>query len=373
MKKFLLFVCLWPCISFAGERSGHFLKIFGRVSPKTTQLRSASSTPLARPLRDSMYTYQGEENVLTSIEYYTYDALGRPARVETQSVRAADGRLVPSSRTEYSFLEDQKGELYEWTETTYVYDREQWQQASFVVNGYDAATDLQIYMKSFLYENNELVKDWTWEAVEFTPEGYPSLVMDSMFHHDGSVDVMRMDATYDGFNRPVRGTTYGQVPETGEWFPVQRDQLAYDDEGKILRQYAESMEDGRWVFSFVYTYQYDERGNMTHETDREADGSVYRIRYQNFYSDRVVTHNETLRANPSYTVRMIPSSRILQVDLGEAAEGQITLVNAAGSIVYRQTLHSAVSSIPLGALSTGFYIIHIYTPEGEASHQVIIR
>lgn len=360
-------------MSFASENSDRFAKIFSRTSSPTGQLRAALSTPTARPLRDSVYTYQGEENVLTSIEYYTYDASGRPVQVEAKSARGFDGNLIISSKTEYSFQENPEEELYEWMETRFVYNQGEWHPVSLIVNGYDTATGIQIYMKSFQYQNGERIKDWTWETVEFTAEGYPSQVVDSTFNRDGSVDVMRMDATYDGLDRPAKGTTYALDGETGEWIPVQRNQLTYDDQGKILRQHAELMEDGHWEFGFEYTYQYDERGNMTHETSREADGSVFRIRYRNFYSDRIVTHAETLRANPAYTVRVLPASRILQVDLGEATEGQITLINAAGTIVYRQTVSSAVSSIPLGALATGFYIIHIYTPEGEASHQVIIR
>lgn len=367
MKKFVLFVCLFPYLSFAQQSTNHFSKVFGSGLPTVESLRAAS------PTLDSMYIYQGKENRLTSIEYYTYDASGRLIKQEGKTAGGPDGDLFLTSKTEYSFSESQEAGRNETEEQIYVYDNGQWLPVYKVFNGYAAATGTQVYMRSFLNQNGEWKKDWTWEAVEYTDEGFPSLVMDSTFNHDGSIEVMRMEASYNSLNLPAEGLTYSQDMETGKWLPMQRDRLEYNEQGKMLRQYAELMEDGQWEFGFEYTYQYDERGNMTHETDREADGSVFLIRNQNFYSDRIVTHNQTLRADPDYTVRMNPTSRVLQVDLGEATEGRITIINAAGTTVYQQTIHSSFSNFSLDSFSTGFYIIHIYTPAGEASHRVIIR
>ena len=367
MKKLVLFVCLLPCLSFARPSSDHFSKIFGATHPKTSSLRAAAST------LDSIYTYQGEENRLTDIEYHTYDASGRLIKEERKLSRGFDGDLVLSSKTEYSYPENPGTGRYETEEKTYRYDNGQWTLVSKTLNGYATATATQIYMRSYLFEDGKWKKDWIWEAVEYTDEGYPSLVVDSTFHSDGSVDVMRMDAVYDGRPVPSEGSMYGLDEKTGEWIAIQRNRMEYNDEGNILSQYAELLEDGEWGFGFEYTYQYDERGNVTHETDREADGTVFLIRYRNFYSDRLVTHNQTLQAAPDYTVRIHPASRVLEVNLGEATEGQVAIINAAGTTVYRQTLHSSLSSLPLNSFSTGFYIIHIYTPAGEASHQVVIR
>lgn len=367
MKKLLLLACLFPCMSFAQQTPGHFSQIFGHTPTAAGSLRSATAT------LDSMYIYQGKDEVLTDIYYYDYDPSGRQIKVEKKSMRGSDGQLQLSSKTEYIYPEHPGLNPYEIEERSYSYRNGQWQPTYKEINVYDAVTAIQIGMRSYLYRNGEWIKDWIWEAVEYTDEGYPSAVMDSTFSSEGEVEVMRMDAIYAGGNRPVSGTVYQPGEATGEWLPMQRNQLAYDDRGNILRQYSELMEEGKWVFGFEYTYQYDERGHMTHETDREADGFVFLTRYQNFYSDRTVTHNETLRANPGFRITMNPSARTLDVNLGEEEEGQLSIVSATGITVYQRKIYGSAQSVSLHSIPTGFYIIHIYTPGGKHSQQVIIR
>ena len=158
-----------------------------------------------------------------------------------------------------------------------------------------------------------------------------------------------------------------------DWIPSQKAQLTYDDQGNVISQYTEFMEDGEWIFGFEYTYQYDEHRNMIRETDKENDGFTLYIRFQNFYSDNTITHNETIRVDRDYKIAVNSSSRTLEFDLGDIEEGKVSIINASGAIVRRETVRDSQHSIPLNTLASGFYIIHIYTSQGEQSRRVIIR
>ena len=98
MKKLVLCICLLPVISFAQQTSGHFLKVFNRTTQTVSSLRMANTA------LDSTYTYQGSDNKLTDIAYYTYDESGRKIKMETKSAYSSDGDLSLSSKTEYIIL-----------------------------------------------------------------------------------------------------------------------------------------------------------------------------------------------------------------------------------------------------------------------------
>lgn len=366
MKKLVLCICLLPVISFAQQTSGHFLKVFNRTTQTVSSLRMANTA------LDSTYTYQGSDNKLTDIAYYTYDESGRKIKMETKSAYSSDGDLSLSSKTEYIYPENIGNTSYETEERAYSYKDGEWMPVYKTFNTYTAAA-VQTAMRSYRNENGEWVKDWVWETAESDDKGNPLIVMDTTFHADGSLEVYKMDAVYSDGGLVLGGTNYDWSEELKDWIPSQKAQLTYDDQGNVISQYTEFMEDGEWIFGFEYTYQYDEHRNMIRETDKENDGFTFYIRFQNFYSNNTITHNETIRVDRDYKIAVNSSSRTLEFDLGDIEEGKVSIINASGAIVRRETVRNSQHSIPLNTLASGFYIIHVYTSQGEQSRRVIIR
>ncbi|WP_455639686.1 T9SS type A sorting domain-containing protein [Parabacteroides sp.] len=366
MKKVVLCICLLPVISFAKQTPDHFLKVFNQGTQAVSTLRTAAAT------LDSTYVYQGEEEMLTDIHSYTYDESGRKVKEETKSVNSFNGNQSLSSRTEYIYPETPGNGSYETEERVYSYHEGEWLPVLKTFNEYNASA-VQTAMRSYRYENGEWVKDWVWDTVEYTDKGYPKVAMDSTFHTDGSLEVYKMDAVFGDNGLVASGINSEWNEESKAWVPNQNAKLTYDEQGNVISQYTEFLEDGKWIFGFEYTYQYDAHGNMTLEEDKENDGTVFYMRYRNFYSDNTTTHNESIQAGRDFNIAVNASSRMLEFDLGDVTEGQIRLINASGVVVRQETVRNSQHAIPLNSLSSGFYIVHMNTPQGEQSRRVIIR
>lgn len=366
MKRLVLCICLLPAISFARQTPEHFLKVFNPTKQHVSVLRATSAT------LDSTYTFQGEDEVLTTISYYAYDESGRQIKEERKSYSDLDGSMVLSAKTEFIYPENMGSGPYEIEERDFTYKGGEWKPVIKTFNQFNAAA-VQTAMRSFRYENGEWVKDWVWETIEFDDKGTPKVVMDTTFHTDGSLEVYKMEAVFNDNNLVTGGINYYWDEESEEWITVQNAQLSYDDQGHVIRQYTEFMEEGEWIFGFEYTYQYDDRGNMIREEDKENDGFFTHTRYQNFYSDNTVTHNEAIRLNQDFKIAMNSYSRTLTFDLGDIAEGKISLINASGAIVHHETVRNSQQSISLNMLAAGFYIVRLSTSQGEQSFKVVVR
>lgn len=365
MKKLLLLACLVPCLSFARQVPDRIHRVFGRTAPSGVQLRSARAT------LDSTYMYQGDYEMLTQIECHTYDASGFRTSTVSKYRYGSENDMRIGSKTEYSVPEHPKPGFTEILETSYTYNEGEWQPVSKVVNRYNDLPT-QVAMEEYVCRDGEWVKNWVWEVVEYKGN-LPIIAMDSTFNSDGTVDLMKLEAIYEDGTFPSASKMSYWDPASSEWILRQRAELTYDDRGNMLRQYSEEWIDGAWQFSFEYTWEYDDRGNMINEYDKEDDLSVFPIRYQNFYSDGVATHNEPIQVTNPLQVRLNPSSRTLHIDLSEATTGKLTIVNAAGVVMQQTVVKDRLTDIPVSSWPSGYYIVHLSTSRGALSQQVIIR
>lgn len=365
MKKLVLLACLVPCLSFARQVPDRLHRFFHRTSHATVQLRAAAST------LDSTYMYQGDDELLTDIYCYMYDETGFKTTEFRKSGYSTEGGQKITSKTEYSIPENPKPGFTEIQEFAYIYNEGEWQPVSKTFNRYNDLS-IQVCMREYVYNNGEWVKNWVSEAVEYKGN-LPLVVMDSTFNSDGTVDVMKLEAVYDGGTLPASGKISYWDPASSEWIVREQAHLTYDDQGNTIRQYTEIWEEGAWKFGFEYTWEYDERGNMTREYDKEEDQSVYTFRYQNFYSDGVATHTDPIPVSNPLQVRLNPSSRTLHIDLAEETTGKLTIVNAAGIVMQQTVVRDRQTDLPVSSWPAGYYIVHLSTSRGVLSQQVIIR
>lgn len=365
MKKLVLLACLVPCLSFARQVPDHLHRFFDRSLPSAVQLRSAGAT------LDSTYMYQGDDELLTDIYCYMYDETGFKTTEFRKSGYSTEGSQKITSKTEYSVPENPKPGFTEIQEFAYIYNEGEWQPVSKTFNRYNDLS-IQVCMREYVYNNGEWVKNWVSEAVEYKGN-LPLVVMDSTFNSDGTVDVMKLEAVYDGGTLPASGKISYWDPASSEWIVREQAHLTYDDQGNTIRQYTEIWEEGAWKFGFEYTWEYDERGNMTREYDKEEDQSVYTFRYQNFYSDGVATHTDPIPVSNPLQVRLNPSSRTLHIDLAEETTGKLTIVNAAGIVMQQTVVRDRQTDLPVSSWPAGYYIVHLSTSRGVLSQQVIIR
>lgn len=365
MKKLVLLACLVPCLSFARQVPDRLHRFFDRSLPSAVQLRSAGAT------LDSTYMYQGDDELLTDIYCYMYDETGFKTTEFRKSGYSTEGSQKITSKTEYSVPENPKPGFTEIQEFAYIYNEGEWQPVSKTFNRYNDLS-IQVCMREYVYNNGEWVKNWVSEAVEYKGN-LPLVVMDSTFNSDGTVDVMKLEAVYDGGTLPASGKISYWDPASSEWIVREQAHLTYDDQGNTIRQYTEIWEEGAWKFGFEYTWEYDERGNMTREYDKEEDQSVYTFRYQNFYSDGVATHTDPIPVSNPLQVRLNPSSRTLHIDLAEETTGKLTIVNAAGIVMQQTVVRDRQTDLPVSSWPAGYYIVHLSTSRGVLSQQVIIR
>lgn len=365
MKKFLLFICLLPGLAFAQSVSNKAAK-FQRFLQKSAPIETRASV-FATATLDSTYWFQGAEELLTNRTYFTYNDAGQVVR---KMFSSGDGFVV-SGKAEYSYAGTAENKSEE--EINYHLENGQWIPGYKTVTKYNH-TQTPIAMYQYYYEEGVWVDDNFQVSTEFNADGYPTVLMDSAFHKEEPVTVMRMEIAYDkkhnaeGLNILEPGRT------NGEWILSQKAKLTYDEAGRTLSQYHEVKDDeGNWEFSFYYTYEYDERGNMIREIDKDAEFvNPYPMRYQNFYSDHVVTKNESIQVNNTIRMAVDAGSQSLSVDLGEEQRATVTIISAAGAVVRRISLNESLSTISLNELN-GYYIVHIQTLGGVKSQSVIIR
>lgn len=364
MKKFVLFVCLLPGLAFAQSVSNKAAK-FQRFLQKSAPIETRASV-FASATLDSTYWFQGAEEWLTSRTYFTYNDAGQVVR---KMFSSGDGFVV-SGKAEYSYAGTAENKSEE--EINYHLENGQWIPGYKTVTKYNH-TQTPIAMYQYYYEEGVWVDDNFQVSTEFNADGYPTVLMDSTFQKEEPVTVMRMEVTYDKKHNAEGLSILKSGKTSGEWIPDQKAKLTYDEAGRTLSQYHEEMEDGKWKFSFLYTYEYDERGNMIREIDKNVESErPFPMRYQNFYSDHVVTKNESIQVNDVIRMAMNAGSKSLSVDLGEEQRATVTIISATGAVVRRISLNESLSTISLNELN-GYYIVHIQTLGGVKSQSVIIR
>lgn len=363
MKRFLLSVCLLPGLALAqgvSDKTKKYQRFFKKAAP--IEMRAA-----APALLDSVYTYQTEQGILTDKVYYTYDEAGLMLTELRKSSYGQEGEFVVNYKGEYTYSTIAGGKSVE--EINYALADGEWVPSFKRTTEYNQK-QMTVAMYDYYYKDGKWMKDEFQVSAEFNADGYPTVLMDSTFVEDGTVEVMRMDATYDKKHNVEGLSIFAQVGN--EWIPAQKAKLTYDEAGRQLSQYHEVMEDGEWTFSFFYTYEYDERGNMIRETDEmEGFDKPFVMRYQNFYSDNIVTKNEQVDARSSIRITLNNNDKTLSVDLGEEQRATLTIINAGGAIVRRVSVNQ-LDTLPLYDLS-GYYIVHIQTAKGVKSQSVIIR
>ena len=68
-----------------------------------------------------------------------------------------------------------------------------------------------------------------------------------------------------------------------------------------------------------------------------------------------------------------PTSTVLNIELTQAREQQVTLYNALGQAVYTKTQTDSVLAIPVEKLASGIYLLNIETEEATRTMKVMIE
>lgn len=362
MKRFLLSVCLLPGLALA-QGASEKTKMIQRLLQKAYPIETRAASPA---VLDSVYTYQTDEEVLTNKVYYTYDEAGLKKTELRKSSDGQEGAFSVKHKAEYTYTATQGGRSEEVI--NYHLEEGKWNPIYKSTTVYNQVSPIATY--DYYYDKGKWTKIESLVSTAFNADGYPTVMIDSVFRKDGTAKAMRMEATYNKKHNVDSVVFFEKAGE--KWMPTQKAKLTYDEAGRQLSQHHEVMRDGKWNFSFLYTYEYDERGNMIREIDEgENYSNPSHIRYQNFYSDNIVTKNDRIDADSPIRIRINNTDKTLYVDLSEEQQATLSIINAGGTIVRRVSVNQT-ATLPMYDLN-GYYIVRIQTSKGVKSEAIIIR
>lgn len=358
MKKLLLVACLFPGMLMAASDGKNAAARWQRMFQSNSALRSAPAYTL-----DSVYVF--EDGELRMKEHKRYDAEGRLASetIEQRNVWG-DGKWELSWRTDFShYYTDNEGGTA-WTETTFNPDESGELVEVSRSKNHRLDSGLQDYYESYRQVDGEWKMVEKWKPVDWEG-GLPVAVVDSSYEDDRWV-VTKQTVEYDAWKRPSRGGFYYWNEETKVWDQVEKINFEYESSPGLnytIRHFILN-ESGEWYDSYGYTYEFDERGNQITELGYDEGFTMLETR-RNFYSDEVITHNETPRVRPAASWSVVPATRTLVVDLPERALS-FGLYSLQGNCLMQQTLEAGRHEISLAGFPSGIYVLRV----GSSSSKV---
>lgn len=367
MKRFLLMMSLIPCLVIAQkmpERSKLMNWKFMQI--QQSALRSDELVVL-----DSMYNYQGKPGVLSQLSRFTNDEMGRPISrmIEYYSWTGEPGASFWKREYEYekNLREPSVETYYRLEEDTWIITSKD--ETDFNEFGVLAET------RHYNYEEEEWVLSEKTTVTNFDENGHYVTFIDSIFEGK-ELQIMKGEVTYSEGYKSGIANLYWWNDEIQKWQHLQINNLTMDDNMNIIHDEAfEKYEKDEWSPYYDIFYMYDERNNLIEENEISHDGSgdsFFYNRYQHFYSDNLITANQTL-TNQHIKIRLENKTQSLTIDLGDATTGVLSVVNLSGKTILQNTLKGQISTTSLQSIPNGIYIIRVYTPQGSKIEKILLQ
>ena len=379
-------------------------------------IRSSSDSGIESDLPDSIYTYVGEERTLERTAALTYGDDGRILLETGLTDRNEDGKLMKHEAYKNEYIYMQQGDtLVQEVVYSYIVNNE-WVYGTKTLNFFNS-DQVQIGMVNYEYdtESQEWLLDFITVTTEYDESGNPVILFDSMARSQGMEVETKYKLSYNEQNQLIEIVVYGlprdwsiftavstnkgmagikphvsvmatpcntvyTEPSTladaiqEEWIQDVKFEIFYDDNGRRVKDlyYAYDKEWDQWNFYFTTIYTYDEKGNLKMKNTFEDDETVLWDAYYYVYVYGVKDANEVIVSVRS-SVYPNPVSDILSVAIENADQATITLVDAAGAVVFQQPATGMLTSVPVRSFVKGYYFLIVQTTKGSQTHKVIIR
>lgn len=372
MKRILLLFCLIPSLFSAQEIYDEHTFADILLSSRSRTLPSMRMDALPNATLDSTHVYEDWAGDLL-IDKYTYQFDGVHIMKSHKTGYTTDRELY-QVKTTYTY-EPQK---YFWIEQIdSIYESKGYTSRSKYTRTYNE----EAYMTGFREYHANYDSPWgeavlIYSAVEFNDKNMPIVFMDTTYsvliNTQPATPVFRKwDIKYDNNNTIEEMTSSVRVES--EWIPEVKYKIAYDGTGTIRTMTVLGLENMEWTHKLgEVTTTFDERDNKKTYQRKNSEGQIIKsYRFEHFY-DETSTQNEIITGQTP-EIRLDGSSRLLTIDLKEAQNGSVAIVNASGSIVDNRNIHNSVSQISLANLQPGFYIVSIQTTGRNTSHKIMLK
>ena len=340
MKKFLLLVCVVPCLLSAQHAT-----VKNVLKDRQSIQQVLKSLSVAAP--EQVVTRAGtESNLLDSVYIYDDKAKTELSEKKIFTYTSKDGKITVE-------------EL--WYEQYYS-GWEAYEKMMYVLNESDLINPIEIY--SYSYEDGDWILFMQMKATAFDGAGRPTVydVESSWFE-----DLMRMEVTYNPQGLMISRSILMQTGNS--WFAVQTEEFTYDAAGYVIKSEFTDYEG----ISSTEEYVNDEYGNPIYMKYTGIEEGYGEWEYEEYYTNYYPTGNTNeIIFSIQSTVYPNPASEVLYVTIEGAGEAFITLVNMSGSTVFQQKTSQPVVSIPVQSFAKGNYILTIQAGAGTKSHKVII-
>jgi len=367
MKRFLLMMTLIPCLVIAQKMPEREKQLSRKwLQNQQSALRSDELVTL-----DSIYNYTDKPGRLSHISRFTNDEMSRP-EIEMREYYTQEqepGGLF--SKIEYAY----KGNIKEpAVETYYLQNEGKWVPSRKYETDFNEFGKLA-ETRAYRYNEGEWTLDERTTVIEFDGAGNFSVAIDSIFE-GGELQIMKLEFTYTGDNKMASADFHFWEAETEEWVHLQNNILMYDDHQNLLHDSARDKYDTEeWSPYYDIFYTYDERNNLIEEYEISHDDfsdSHFYNRFQNFYSDNLVTANQKIGQSGNLLIS-IDSSKQLIIDSGTALNSRMTVINITGKQIYQTRLTGGVNTLSLESVPAGLYIIRVDTPEGFKTRKIVLQ
>jgi len=377
MKKFLLLVCVAPCLLSAQnatvknvlkDRSSVQQVLRNQPVEKRSQVRTRSGSA---NLPDSVYRFSDKDKTdLIAKTHIKYDTDGR--KTEEILVDCWDGNEQVFRKIEYTYtLKDGKVTAEEISYGYYEYEGvwEVYSKDVYVLNESDLLNPVEIYQYEFV--DNQWVLYAKFIAVEFDAGNRPTVYDGEGLSGSEEWITASLVNTYN-----PQGLKSSSSIFIFDGILLTKEEFFYNDAKQLIKHVGYEYEfDGSLYGTGTGEFKYDEKGNVDYmyflwSSGYDDDSYSYEEYYTNFYPTG--NANEVISSIQS-AVYPNPASEVLYVTIEGAGETLVTLVNLSGSAVFQQTTNQPVLAIPVQPFAKGTYILTIQAGAGTKSHKVVIR
>ena len=330
----------------------------------------------AQNLPDSIYTYNGKNRMLSSGAAISYDKAGRKILEKGIINRNGDDILNEEDQAykkEYVYIEIEN--MLKVEETELHLDNEEWKNYSKIVAIYNTSNpNIPVERYDYTIYNEEWLLFANTIGTEYDKMGRPVVLMDTFFNISSLIaeEVIRIEVAYNNDGMPEFTKELMPDIESGNenWIPYRKRENTYDGKKLMKEVYYFHEGDENWTHSYEYVYTYDDNGNITSMIRFDGNFSS-ETHYKNVYAQEGNSNDAILSVQSN--IYPNPVSDVLYVTLEGVDKADITLVNAAGSIMIKQKTSLPAISIPVRSFAKGYYFLIIQTKNGTKTHKVIIR
>lgn len=375
MKRILLLFCMLPSLFSAQEIYDEHKFADVLLSSRSRTQPSMRMDALPDATLDSTHVYEDWSDDLL-IAKYTYQFDGAHIMKSHKTALSGD-REIYLVKTSFTY-EPRK---YFWIEQIdSIFEQNRYTSKSKYTRTYNEEaylTDYREYQSNYDSPWNELQ---IYSAVEFNEKNMPILFMDTTYaiieNELTTTPVIRKwDIKYNNntIEEMISYTEVSDLVSPDGWIPEIKYKINYDEFGTTRTMTVLGMENMEWTYKFgeVIT-TFDGRDNKKTYQRKNSEGQIIKsYRFEQFY-DETSTQNEKIIGQEPEIV-LDGSSRLLTIDLKEAHNGYVTIVNASGHIVAGRNIHNPVSQISLANLQSGFYIVSIQTTGHRISQKIMLK